>query len=177
MSLWTGGALMLAAAGVAVVTAALSPLAEVVEVEPVVAEAGVRGAGAGGLPPLSEFESAWQVDLRRPLTDSMPASSEPAGAAGPGVRLVGTIIDGSGGRSRPRGVFIVSATAALELKGVGEKAGGAEILSIDERSATLSIDGRPVTLKLEKIDVLGVGDLPPVPPPSARSTGGAADGS
>lgn len=174
MSLWTGGALMLAAAGLVVVTAALSPLA-VVEAEPVVAEAGVRGAG--GLPPLSEFESAWQVDLRRPLTDSMPASSELAGAAGPGVRLVGTIIDGGGGRSRPRGVFIVSATAALELKGVGEKAGGAEILSIDERSATLSIDGRPVTLKLEKIDVLGVGDLPPVPPPSARSTGGAADGS
>jgi hypothetical protein len=173
MLLWAGGALMLAAAAFAIVAAAALPLPDVAQAGPILAEAGVDTAD---VPPLSAFEPAWRVDLRRPLNDAAPGDATAAGpaATGTGLRLVGTIIDGG---SRPRGIFIVGAAAALELKAVGEKAGGAEVLSIDARSATVSIDGRPVILKLEKIDVLGVGDLPPVPPPSARSTGGAGEGS
>jgi hypothetical protein len=61
------------------------------------------------------------------------------------VRLVGTILDGD----RPRGVFMVG-LAAIELKGVGDKAGGADILRIDAESATLSYNGHTFVLKREK---------------------------
>lgn len=177
MLLWAGGAMLLAAGGLAVAAAALWPLPDLAGASPVVAEAGLRPGAADELLPLSAFEPAWQVDLRRPLTDSATVAGTAAAlmpGGGPNVRLVGTIVAGG---SRPRGVFLVGVVGALELKAVGEKAGGAEVLSIDERSATLSFDGRPVILRLEKIDVLGAGDLPPVPPPSARSSGRAPDGS
>jgi hypothetical protein len=92
------------------------------------------------------------------------------------LRLVGTIVDGT----RPRGIFAVG-PAGSEMKAVGEKAGGAEVLRIDERSATVSVDGRTVMLKLEKPNALGVGEPPPTDagdqPASARSTGSAPDGS
>lgn len=102
------------------------------------------------LPPLAEFERAWQVPLRRPLADPPPAASaqtQPAPPRPPNlmVRLIGTIVAGD----RPRGVFLVG-LASVEVKSVGEKAGGAEILRIEENHATLSYDGETFTIQREK---------------------------
>jgi hypothetical protein len=100
------------------------------------------------LPPLEDFESAWRQPLRRPLTDPPPlviAATQPAAPSNLMVRLIGTIVDGR----RPRGVFLVG-LAAVEVKGVGEKAGGAEILRIGENDATLSFNGESFVLKRQK---------------------------
>src|SRR5688572_8592702 len=99
MILLAGGATLLAAAGLALVSAAVWPLPDLSRASPVVAEAGLRaGAATADLPPLSDFEPAWQVNLRRPLTDTAGASdtTSPGLAipSGPNVRLVGTIIPG-----------------------------------------------------------------------------------
>jgi hypothetical protein len=100
------------------------------------------------LPPLEDFEPAWRLPLRRPLTDPPPAviaASQPAAPPNLMVRLIGTIVDGR----RPRGVFLVG-LAAVEVKGVGEKAGGAEILRIGENDATLSFNGESFVLTRQK---------------------------
>ena len=99
--------------------------------------------------PLASFEPAWRVSLRRPLVEP-PASTLPAAdaAAKPvelAVRLIGTIVDGQ----HPRGVFMTGLTK-VELKSVGEKVGNAEVLAIDDNSATLSYEGRTITLHREK---------------------------
>jgi hypothetical protein len=100
------------------------------------------------VPPLEDFASAWRTALRRPLSDPPPpVAAAPPPAAPPNlmVRLIGTIVDGR----RPRGVFLVG-LAAIEVKGVGEKAGGAEILRIGENDATLSFNGESFVLKRQK---------------------------
>ena len=107
------------------------------------------GPAAASVPPLAEFEQAWTAALRRPLTDPPPqlaaAAAAPARPVNQMVRLVGTIVDGD----RPRGVFMVG-LATIELKGVGDKAGGADILNIDAESAKLSYNGQTFVLKREK---------------------------
>ena len=94
------------------------------------------------------YAAAASRDLRRSLTDApvtgQSAPAQPANAGLP-VRLVGTIVDAS----RPRGIF-VTILGQMELRGVGEKAGGAEVLRVDERTATLLVAGQPVTIKVEK---------------------------
>ncbi len=161
--LFSTAAALLAAGGLAVVAAARWPLAEA---DKVVGNGTVAIIGAtSNDPPLSSFAPAWSLDLRRPLSDAAtPATSPSDTVAGTlPVRLVGTIL----GPSRPRGIFI-SVLGQMEMKAVGEKAGGAEILSIDERGATLSIAGRPVILKIEKIETT-IPDAGPAQPPSANS--------
>jgi hypothetical protein len=124
------------------------------------------------LPPLEEFEPAWRSPLRRPLTDPPPlVAAAPAPARPPNlmVRLVGTIVDGQ----RPRGVFLVG-LASIEVKGVGEKAGGAEILRIGENDAALSFAGETFVLKREKhpFDPNGGSSEPA----AAQSDGGTSAG-
>ena len=173
MLLWTAGAVLLAAGALAVAAAALWPVADVAASAPVVAEAGLLPGVTAGLPPLPSFEAAWSRDLRQPLSDTDATAAAVSLSPGePGIRLVGTIVDGG---TRPRGIFVVG-LASIELKAVGERAGGAEILRIDERSATLAYPDRQVTLKLEKLDALGVDDPPAgtEPPPTARSTARSA---
>jgi hypothetical protein len=61
----------------------------------------------------------------------------------------------------------------MELRGAGEKAGGVDVLSVDEGGATVSYAGKSLTLKVEKLE----NPAPPVispngpsaPAPSARS--------
>ena len=126
--------------------------------------------------PLATLAPAWSLDLRRPLVDAPRATDasieQSAGSSLP-VRLVGTIVD----PARPRGIF-VTMLGQMELRGVGEKAGGAEVLRIDERSATLSVAGQPVTIKLEKLETTLPGLIDPgaQPPPSARVDGNAPGG-
>jgi hypothetical protein len=116
-------------------------------------------------PPLASFASAWSRDLRQPL-ENVPRGTMaaiPAAASSLPVRLVGTIID----PARPRGIFMTR-LGQMELRAVGEKAGGVEILKIDERSATVSVSGQPVVLKIEKVEFLSPGG-DPAQSPSARS--------
>ena len=116
-------------------------------------------------PPLESFAAAWSRNLRQPLEDTRratPAAAQVA-AGNLSVRLVGTIFD----PSRPRAIFLTQ-LGQMELRGVGEKAGGAEILKIDERSATLSISGQPVTLKVEKVE-FNLPNSNPAQSPSART--------
>lgn len=108
-------------------------------------------------PPLATFATAWSRDLRQPLDDaprSAPAAAQ-AATSSLSVRLVGTIVD----PVRPRGIFMTQ-LGQMELRGVGDKAGGAEILKIDERSATVSVSGQPVVIKLEKIEFAVPGAAP-----------------
>jgi hypothetical protein len=87
--------------------------------------------------------------LRRPLTDPPPAARAVTAKSVKRptlpVRLIGTIVDGE----HPRGLFM-SGLSTVELKGVGEVAGGAKILAIDENSATLSYGGESFTVKRER---------------------------
>ena len=147
--------------------AATWPLREYGDPAGTTAPVAISGA-QGDVPPLESFAPAWSLDLRRPLTDT-PAATQPVGAPEMfAVRLVGTILD----PARPRGIFITM-LGQMEMKGVGEKTGGAEILQISERGATLSVAGRPVVLKVEKYEV-PVPPTEPVRPPTARSASGPA---
>jgi hypothetical protein len=162
----TAAAGLLAAGGLLVAAAALWPLADKGEISTADATAVGRRESVGDGAPLASFAPAWSRDLRRPLTDD-PASTTTAesNASTLPVRLVGTIID----PVRPRGIF-VTVLGQMELRAAGEKAGGAEVLRIEERSATLSIAGRPVMIKLEKAELSVPGSgADPARPPSARS--------
>jgi hypothetical protein len=164
-------AAVLFTAGVgAVVAAVMWPMPDLREASQSAAAADAsQSAVAGDAVPLATLAPAWSVDLRRPLVDTPhPAAAgaveqQPSAANLP-VRLVGTIVD----PTRPRGIF-VTMLGQMELRAVGEKAGGAEVLRIDESSATLSVAGQPVTIKLERLEATLPGVDPAVqPPPSAR---------
>jgi hypothetical protein len=128
------------------------------------AGAGTAAADAADPLPLAGFARAWSLDLRRPLTDSPQPASQPGVAnAGLPVRLVGTILD----PARPRGIF-VTPLGQTELKAAGEKVAGVEVLRVEERSATLSIAGQPVTIKVEKVETILPAAPDPSQPPSAR---------
>jgi hypothetical protein len=120
--------------------------------------------------PLTSLAPAWSRNLRRPLTDAPAvATDQQAPAAVLPVRLVGTILD----PDKPRGIF-VTVRGQMELRGAGEQAGGADVLSVDERGATISVAGKTVSLKVEKLETTAplpaaVGPNDPAPAPSARS--------
>ena len=160
-------AMLLVAASVAALAgAALWPLPVAPVDGALLGDGSGSGASLGDALPLSSFAPAWGVDLRRSLSDE-PAAA-PAGTTGSGssVRLVGTIFDAT----RPRGIFVTN-FGQMELRGVGEKAGGAEVLSVDERSATLMLAGRPVTLKVEKLESAMPPLGEPVQPSADAGTG------
>src|SRR5687768_3758478 len=140
--LWLTAAAGAAGAAACVAAAILLPLDVAPPAPPrATARADATGPAAPSVPPLESFEPAWSAPLRRPLVDP-PAqvaaeTTAPARPPIPMLRLVGTIVDGD----RPRGVFMVG-LATIELKSVGDKTGGAEILKIDAESATLSYNGQ-----------------------------------
>jgi len=148
--------------------AAACPLAAQTASEPSLPIASAMTSPEVVLPPLEDFEPAWRQPLRRPLTDPPPpvvAAAQPAAPPSLMVRLIGTIVDGR----HPRGVFLVG-LASVEVKGVGEKAGGAEILRIGENDATLSFNGESFVLKRQKHPFDPDGGSPE--PAAAQSEGG-----
>lgn len=158
--LWLGTALAAAGAVAAVLAAAALPLdapADPPDKAPGSAGAAVA-TGAPELPPLASFESAWQKPLRRPLVDPPPAvAAEPVKPPRPLIRLVGTIVDDR----RPRGIFLVGLNG-MELRGPGEKAGGADVVRIDDNSAVLRLNGEEFTVRRERspFDPTGGPDAP-----------------
>jgi hypothetical protein len=151
--LWLIAALGAAGAVLAVVAAAKWPLASVeADARPVSHSATTRAAPPErALPPLASFAPAWRRRLRRPLVDppapapARLASAKAAKRARPGVRLIGTIIDGK----QSKGLFITG-LSKIELKAVGEPVAGATIVAIEDNSATLSSGGETFTLKRER---------------------------
>jgi hypothetical protein len=126
-------------------------------------------ANAGGNEvPLASLAPAWSRELRRPLTDTPGvAAQQQAPLAVLPVRLVGTILD----PAKPRGIF-VTVRGQMELRGAGEKAGGVDVLSVDERGATISVAGKTVSLKVEKLETpatAALGPNDPTPASSART--------
>lgn len=103
-------------------------------------------------PPLASFAAAFSKDLRRPLYDPPPAAAPRSAAtskpAALGVTLAGTILD----PLRPQALFVTTG-GKTELKAVGEKTGGAEVLAIERESATLLHNGRKVTLRVPAREV------------------------
>jgi hypothetical protein len=156
---------LLAVSALLVVGAALMPLpADLENSTPAAATIELRQQQSDPTS-LASFAPAWSRNLRRPLTDDAVATTAPSDANVLPVRLVGTIFD----PDHPRGIF-VTMLGQMELRGVGEKTGGAEILRIDERSATLDIAGKSVVLKIEKTEVsIPGGGADPAQPASARS--------
>jgi hypothetical protein len=175
--LWLTAALGAAGGAGALVLAFVTPLDAAKPPAPRVVAAVSAGDGreAAGVPPLESFEAAWSLPLRRPLVDP-PAPAIVAAATQPGrppnlmVRLIGTIIDGR----RPRGVFLVG-LAGVEIKTVGERAGGAEILRIDDNTATLVYDGQTFTLRREKTPFDPTGGA--AEPPAAKADSPTEPGS
>lgn len=156
---------MMLAIGV-IVAAALLPLPQGADETSSTSTGGVQPAARpGDVLPLASFAPAWDVKLRRSLTE-VPSTGPANGDGAPTIRLVGTIVDAA----RPRGIFVTN-FGQMELRAVGEKAGGAEVLRIDERSATLLLAGRQVTLKVEKIEsTLPIGE-PTQPSADAAGSG------
>ena len=109
------------------------------------------GPVAAEAPALSEFEKLWDVDLRRPLVDPAPAvpAASVIRAAAPvvpiGLKLAGTVVE----PGHSVAVF-VNPAGRSELKGVGDKAGPAEVMDIQTDHVTLRYNGSPVTLRVEK---------------------------
>jgi hypothetical protein len=159
-------AALLAGAGVCAVGAALltpldEPLADATGQQPTPSLANANGNDV----PLASLAPAWSRELRRPLTDTPGvASQQQAPAAVLPVRLVGTILD----PAKPRGIF-VTVRGQMELRGAGEKAGGVDVLSVDERGATISVAGKTVSLKVEKLETPAPAALSPNDPAPASS--------
>lgn len=102
-------------------------------------------AGAAALPPLAAFEPLWDLDLRRPLFDPAPVQPAPLATVAPptlSVRLVGTVTEV--GHSQ---ALLMTPEGKLEIRGIGEQSGGAEILAIDEAGITVRFAGQTLVLK------------------------------
>jgi len=151
--LWLIAALGAAGAVLAVFAAMKVPLATVeADTQPAPRSPATRAASRDRtLPPLASFAPAWRLHLRRPLVDPPAAapvrlaSSKAAKRARPGIRLIGTIVDGK----QSKGIFITG-LANIELKTVGQTVAGATIVAIDDNTATLSSGGDSFTLKRER---------------------------
>ena len=160
----------LCAIGVAVLTPLDEPLADASSQQTVPSLANAGGDDVS----LASLAPAWSRNLRRPLTDTPGVASQQqqVAAAVLPVRLVGTILD----PAKPRGIF-VTVRGQMELRGAGEKAGGVDVLSVDERGATISVAGKAVTLKIEKLETPAPTALNPndaEPASSARSDAATA---
>ena len=97
------------------------------------------------IPPLSAFETVVRLDLRRPLSDV--AVLEEKNIAPPPVKLTGTIVQEGEGNSK---AIFQTNDGQVELKSVGEKTGGADILEIGEDNVTLLYHGRKITLQRQQ---------------------------
>jgi hypothetical protein len=101
------------------------------------------------------FDDLLDVNLRRPLVDApatAPVAPATAVAMGPGLRLAGVMIEP--GHSY---AVLVTATGTTEVRSVGERAGGAEVLAIGPSTVTVRVGGQNVTLALppQKSDLIG----------------------
>src|SRR6202035_1143216 len=121
--------------------------------------AATRDSASAAIPPLSTFEGVYDSATRRPLYDAAPPATANAAAvdAAPeapnvALHLIGTALEP--GHSV---AFFRTEGATVEVHAGGEKVGQAVITGIQRDSATVVLNGRPITLKVE---------LAPVRPPA-----------
>jgi hypothetical protein len=149
--LWLTSVAAVALAALAIVAAVRMPLAT----DDVLARAtpsalpSTQTSRPSALPPLASFAPAWKLRLRRPLVDPPPpvrlASAKSPKRAKPAIRLIGTVVDGK----QSKGLFMTGLTT-IEFKAVGQTIAGAQVLAIDDNTATLSTGGDPFILKRER---------------------------
>ena len=137
---------MTAAAIGAIVLAVMWPVE--VEVRSVRAERpATTRSGDEAVLALATFEPVWNLELRRSfdqVATTTVAKEAPPGEAksGAGITLLGTIGDSL--------ALIQTKDGVVEVKGVGESAGGAKIVSVRPAEVDVEIAGRVVTLKKPK---------------------------
>jgi hypothetical protein len=103
-----------------------------------------------GMPALAEYEPIFSAVLRQPTTDAPPPSEPavtvdvaPAAAADrPALTLVGTI-----GQSL---AMLRNERGEIEVKGVGDVAGGAKVVSIRTSRVEMQHNGRSIVLEKPK---------------------------
>lgn len=100
-----------------------------------------------GLPALSTFRKIWTLNLRRSLVDT-PVTTQTKNTKKPisplAARLAGTVVES--GHSI---AMFITPNGGIELKGVGEKVGDAEILGITQTGASVRYHGDVIDLTLE----------------------------
>jgi hypothetical protein len=146
--LWSATALLAAAAAGSVLLAVALP----VEVnEQAARPAADRRAGPVAAtrpaPAMDELRQAWEAPLRQQLVETAakpPAAGDgaiatPSQAPVP-ITLVGTI-------GQTLALVKINNTSVVEVRGVGEKIAGAEILAVRPAQVDVKFNGRMVTLK------------------------------
>ena len=96
----------------------------------------------------SAFEPELKRDLRRALYDPPPPAPPPAPAPAPKpplpVGLAGTIVEPGHCKA-----MLVTGDGHTELRGVGQRLGEVEVLSIEEKKVTVRFNGDVVELKVK----------------------------
>ena len=148
LSLWTLAAVLAAGALLSAALALLLPV-EVAYDEQAAAHQ-TRPATSQASPdaqlPLQSFAPVWALNLRRPLSDSPPATNTNTQVENPGTTsgsgapfiLVGTIGDSL--------AMVSTASGVVELKGVGEQAHGAKIIAIRPAQVDIEMGGARMTV-------------------------------
>jgi hypothetical protein len=97
--------------------------------------------------PLSRYAVVYARDLRKPLFDAPVKEEAKKPKRKLTVTLVGTAVDPGSTYA-----FFSDAGGKVTMVGVGQKIDGAEVTAVTEGSATLNLDGDPVTLTVAKKD-------------------------
>jgi hypothetical protein len=149
-TLWTLTALCAAGSIVVVVAGLLIPTS--IDDAPThnrASQATTKPTEVAGLPPLAAFEPIFNKQLRQSLSDR-PATTQPeqvevaapAPVSSAPVTLVGTI-----GASL---AMFQSSGGEVELKAVGETAGGMKVIAIRPSEVDVQLNGKVVTLRKPK---------------------------
>jgi hypothetical protein len=143
-SVWRAMAIALWVAAIATVAAAVWLPYDVPDAP--AAAADVPSTRPATAPAAVTFDDVLDLNLRRPLVD--PPTTGPAAAValvptGPDVRLAGIVAE-------PGHSFAVFVTpsGSTEVRAVGQRAGGTEVLAISPAAVTVRFDGRTTTLRL-----------------------------
>jgi hypothetical protein len=96
-----------------------------------------------------DFQFVAQLDLRRPLHDpppmALPAPSPPQAIPALNIHLTGTIVEPDHSQA-----LITMPDGQVELKSVGDDAGGAHIKTIQDGSITVEYFGQSIVLSTPK---------------------------
>ena len=143
-SVWRAMAIALWVAAIATVAAAVWLPYDVPEAPPAAID--VPATRPATAPTAVTFDDVLDLDLRRQLVD--PPATGPASAValvptGPDVRLAGIVAE----PGHSFAVF-VTPTGSTEVRAVGQRTGGTEVLAISPAAVTVRCDGRTTTLRL-----------------------------
>jgi len=111
--------------------------------------------GSPPTPSLKQFESVWQLRLRRPLVDASakPKARKKAIQTRPPASFRATLL-GTMMESEKAFAMFSTLGGGVEVRKVGERIGhpetGAEVLRIDAKEVAVRFQGREFVLRLEQ---------------------------